>query len=95
MSQNFKFLSSHRRPETKFEHAQVYQRASALTDSINSFQGTIITVYEVEPQKTVNKEIVKWTQWFSEVIKEFSQNFRENTKNGRVGNMESNVALLR
>ena len=53
----FKVFSSLRRPETHFRHAQGHQRAGALTGSINSFQSTIITVYEVEHQKTVNKKL--------------------------------------
>ena len=47
-----KVFSSLRRPETHFRHAQGHQRADALTGSINIFQSTIITVYEVEHQKT-------------------------------------------
>ena len=86
-----KVFSSHRWPETNFRHAQGHQRASALTDSISSFQGTIITVYEVESQKTVNTKNVKWTQWFSEVIKDISQYFQENTRNGRFEKTESKV----
>ena len=50
----FKVFSSLCRSETHFRHAQVHQRASALTGSINFFQSTIITVYEVQNQKTVN-----------------------------------------
>ena len=47
------------RPETDFRHAQGYQRAGALTGSIKSFQSTVITVYEVEHQKTVNTKLGK------------------------------------
>ena len=43
----FKVSSSLRRPETYFRHTQGHQRTSALTGSINIFQGTTITVYEV------------------------------------------------
>ena len=50
----FKVFSSLQRPETHFRHAQGHQRASAPTGSINIFQSTTITVYEVEYQKTVN-----------------------------------------
>ena len=70
------FFSELRRPETYFWHAQGHQRAAALTGSINIFQSTTITVYEVEYQKTVNTKLGKQTIWFSEVIKEFHQYFR-------------------
>ena len=63
------FSSSLRRPETHFRHAQGHQRASALTGSINIFQGTAIIVYEIELQKTSNTKLGKQTTWFSEVIK--------------------------
>ena len=66
-----KFLSSLPRPETYVRHAQGQQRASASTGSINIIESTIITVYEVEHQKTVNTKLGKQTIWFSEVIKEF------------------------
>ena len=49
----FKVFSSLRRPETQFSNAQGHQRAGALTSSINIFQSTITTVYEVENAKTV------------------------------------------
>ena len=70
-SQNVQGFSSLRRPETHFRHAQGHQRASVSTGSINIIQNTIITVYEVEHQKTVNTKLGKQTIWFSEVIKEF------------------------
>ena len=54
-----KVFSDLRRPETQFRHAQCHQGADALTDSFNIFQSTIITVYEVEHQKTVNTKIGK------------------------------------
>ena len=54
-SQNFKVFSSLRRAETHLRHAQGHQRAGALTGSINIFQSTTTTVYEVEHQKKVNK----------------------------------------
>ena len=73
----FKVFSSLRRPETHFRHAQGHQRASALSGSINISESTIITVYEVEHQKTVNTKLGKQTIWFSEVIKEFYHYFRE------------------
>ena len=53
-SQIFEVVSSLRRPETQFRHAQGHQRASALTGSINTFRNAIFTVYEVESQKTGN-----------------------------------------
>ena len=54
-----KVFSSLRRPETHFKHAQGHTRAGALTGSINIFQSTTITVYEVEHQKTVNTKTWK------------------------------------
>ena len=57
----FKVFSSLRKPETHFRHAQGHQRAGALTGAINSFQSTIITVYEVEHQKTVSTKLGKKT----------------------------------
>ena len=68
--EKFKVFYILRRPETHFRHAQGHQRAVALTGSINIFQSTTITVYEVEYQKTVNTKIGKQTIWFSEVIKD-------------------------
>ena len=76
-SQKVQGFSSLRRPETHFRHAQGHQRASALTGSINIFQSTIITVYEVEHQKTVNTKLGKQTIRFSEVIKDFYHYFQE------------------
>ena len=57
----FKVYSSLRRPETHFRRAQGHQRPGALTGSINIFQSTTITVYEVEYQKTVNTKLGKQT----------------------------------
>ena len=54
-----KFFSTLRRPETHFRHAQGHQRAGAVTGSINNFQSTIKTVYELEHQKTVNTKLGK------------------------------------
>ena len=48
----FKVFSSLRGPKTHFRHAQCHQRAGASTGSINIFQSTIFTVYEVVHQKT-------------------------------------------
>ena len=56
---NFKVFSSLRRPETHFRHAQGQHRAGALTGSLNIFQSTIITEYEVEHQKTVTTKYGK------------------------------------
>ena len=67
----FKVFSSFRRLETHFRNAQGHQRAGALTSSINIFQSTTITVYEVEHQKTYNTKLGKQIIWFLEVIKEF------------------------
>ena len=68
---NLKVFSSLRGPDTDFRQAQGHQRASALTGSINIFQSTVITVYEVEHQQTYNTKLGKQTIWFSEVIKDF------------------------
>ena len=57
----FKVFSSLRRPETQFRHAQGHQRAGVLTGSIKNFQSTVITVYELEHQKTVNTKLGKQT----------------------------------
>ena len=73
----FKVFPSLRRPETHFRHAQGHQRAGALTGSINIFRITIITVNQVEHQKTVNTKFGKQTIWFSEVIKDIYHYFRE------------------
>ena len=73
----FKVSSSLRRPETHFRHAQGHQQAGALTGSINIFESTTITVYEVENQKTVNTKRGKQTFWFSEVIKDIYPYFQE------------------
>ena len=73
----FEVFYSFRRPETHFRHAQGHQRAGALTGSINIFQSTIITVYEVEHQKTVKTKLGKLTIWFSEVIKDIYHYFQE------------------
>ena len=89
----FKVFSSLRRPETHVRHAQGHPRTGALTGSINIFQSTISTVYEVEHQKTVNTKLGKQTIWFSEVIKEFYQYFQKKTKNGRHKKTESRVPL--
>ena len=72
-----KVSSSLRRPETHFRHAQCHQRAVALTGSINIFQSTTITVYEIEYQKTVNTKFGKQTVWFSEVIKDIYHYFQQ------------------
>ena len=73
----FDVFSSLHRPETHFRHAHGHQRAGASTGSINIFQSTIITVYEVEHQKTVNTKLGKQTIWFSEVIKDIYHYFQE------------------
>ena len=91
--ENYKVFSSFHRPEKNFKHAQGHQRASALTGSINFFQSTTMTVYEVGHQKTVNTILGKQTIWVSEVIKEICHYFKENTKNGRHQKVETKVAL--
>ena len=88
-----KFLSSLRRPETHFRNAQGHQRAGALTGSINIFQSTTITVYEVEYQKTVNTKLGKQTIWFSEVIKDIYHFFQQEEA-GRQKETAGKVALL-
>ena len=60
-SQKVQGFSSLRRPEKHFRHAQGHQRAEAVTGSINIFQSTTITVYEVEHQKTLNTKLGKQT----------------------------------
>ena len=60
-SRKVQVLSSFRKPETHFRHAQGNQRAGALTGSINVIQNTIITVYAVAFQKTVNTKLCKRT----------------------------------
>ena len=84
-----KVFSSRQRPETHFRHSQGHQRAAALTGSINIFQSTTITVYEVEYQKTVNTKLGKQTIWFSEVVKEF-YNYSQEKQVGRHNKMEKN-----
>ena len=74
----FKIFSCLGRSETHFKHAQGHQRTSASTGSINIIQKTIITVYEVEHQKTVNTKLGKQTIWLSEVIKNFTTSSKEN-----------------
>ena len=74
----FQVVSSLRERETNFRHAQSHQRASALTGSIHIFQNTIIAVYEVERQNTVNRKLGKQTVWYWEVIKEFYHYFQKN-----------------
>ena len=56
-SQKVQVFSSLRKPETQFRHAQGHQQAGALTGSINIILNTMITVYEVESQKTVNTKL--------------------------------------
>ena len=58
-------------------HAQGHLWAGALTGSINIFQSTKITVYEVVQQKTVNTKLEKQTIWLPEVIKELYNYFQE------------------
>ena len=45
-----------RKPDKHFRHARGHQRAGALTGSIKIIQNTVITVYEVESQKTDNAD---------------------------------------
>ena len=88
-----KFLSSLRRPETDFRHAQGHRGAGALTGSINIFQRTTITVYEVVHRKAVNTKLGKQTIWLSEVIKDIYHYFQEK-QTRRQKETEVEVALL-
>ena len=72
-----KVSSNLRRPETHFRQAQGHQRSGALTGSINIFQSTTITVYEVEYQMTVNTKFGNQTIWFTEVIKDIYHSFQQ------------------
>ena len=45
-----------RQPDKHFRHARGHQRAGAVTGSFNIIQNTVITVYEVESQKTDNAD---------------------------------------
>ena len=91
-----KLLSSLRRPETHVRHAQGHQRAGASTGSINIIQNTIITVYEVEYQKTVNTKLGKQTIRFSEVIKDIYHYFpKKNRLEDEKDRKESCIAFLK
>ena len=71
---------------------QGHQQLGALTGSINIFLSTIITLYEVESQKTLNTKFGKRIKWFSEVIKEFYHYFQEKCS-GIHKKTETKVAL--
>ena len=90
---NVKVFSSLRRPETHFRHAQGHQRAGALKGSINVFQSTTITVYEVKQQKTVNTKLGKLTIWLSKVIKDI-HHYSQEKEARRKKDTELKVALL-
>ena len=90
---NFKNFSNLRRPDTHFRHAHGHQQAGALTGSINIFESTIITVYEVEQQKTVNTKLGKLTIWLSEVIKDI-HHYSQEKEARRKKDTELKVALL-
>ena len=78
-TQNFRVFSSLRKPQPWIKHSQSHQRATALTGSIHIIQNTIVTVYEVESQKTDYTKLWKRTNWVAEVIKGIIQrNFRDN-----------------
>ena len=49
-------LSRLRKPDKHFRHTRGHQRAGALTGSFNIIQNTVITVHEVESQKTDNAD---------------------------------------
>ena len=91
-SQKVQGFSRLRRPETHFRHAQGPHQAGALKGSINIFQSTIFTVYDVEHQKTVNTKLGKQTIRFSELIKDFYHYFQEKEA-GSHKKIESKVAL--
>ena len=86
-----KVLFSSHSPETHVKHAQSHQRADGITGSINIFQSTVLIVYEVEHQKTVNTKLGKRSICFSEVIKEFYHYLQEKNT-GRHTIVESKVA---
>ena len=71
-SQKVQIFSSLCQPETHFRHAQDLQWASAILGSIKIIQNTIITVYEVESQKTVNTKSCKRKNWILGVIKKIN-----------------------
>ena len=73
----FKVFSSLRRPEVHFRRAQGHQRAGALTSSINIFQSTISTVYEIEHQKTLTQNLENRLFGFQKLIKDFYHFFQE------------------
>ena len=71
-------ISKLNKPKTLFRHAQGCQRADALTGSINIIQNSIITVYEMKHQKSVNAKLGERTNWFSKVIEKILHyKFRE------------------
>ena len=76
-SQKVQVLSNLRCPEKQFRHARGHQRAGASTGSKNNIQNTIITVYEVESQKTVNTKLWKRIISFIEEIKQFYHQFQQ------------------
>ena len=55
-SQKVQIICRLRRPETQFRHQQGYQRAAALTGSINISQNSNIAVKRVKHQISVNTE---------------------------------------
>ena len=59
--ENLKFFSRPRSPQTYVRHAQSHQRAGASTGSITIIQNTVISVYDVEHQRTVNTKLGKQT----------------------------------
>ena len=67
-SQTFQTFSNLWQPETHSRHAWDAQRASAILSSTKIIQNSIITVHEVEPQKTVNTKTWTRTNWNLEVI---------------------------
>ena len=90
---NFKAFSSLRRPETQMRHVQSQQKPNASTGSINIIQSTVIKVYEVEQQKTVNTRLAKQTIWFSAVIKELYHYFLEK-QTGRHKKLKNKVGCI-
>ena len=88
-----KVFPSLRRPEPHFRDPQGHRGAGVLAGSTNIFWSTIIRVYEVDYQKTVNKKTWKTDYLFSEEIKDIYHYFQEK-KPRRQKETEDTVAIL-
>ena len=85
------FLSSGARKI--FMHTQGHQQVGEILGSNNIIQTTTIAVNGVEHQKLVKSKNGKWTNWFSQAIKEiFHHNIRESLNGGRKKKV-SNLAM--